>query len=284
MPLVNMTEMLIKAREGKYAVGAFNILDYISMRVVAETAQELQSPVIMQTSEKTVRFWGFKPIVSWIKELTKNTTVPVAIHMDHCKDLSFIQNCIDAGWSSVMIDASSKPFKENIALSQLVVKMARPHGISVEAELGEIGGVEDDILIKEQNVHLASLEEAKIFLNKVKVDCFAPAIGTAHGIYRGEPKIAFDLLKEISQLSDTPLALHGGTGLSEEVFKKCIALGCSKINISTQLKYSFIDGFLSYYKYKPTEYNPLAALQTQYNALKQAVAENIMLFGSNQKA
>ena len=284
MPLVNMTEMLKKARKAKYAVGAFNILDYNSMRVVVETAQELQSPVIVQTSEKTVLFWGYKPIVSWIKELTENTTVPIAIHLDHCKDLNIIQNCIDAGWSSVMIDASSKPFEENIKLSQKVVKMAKPNGISVEAELGEIGGIEDDISINEENAHLARVQQAKIFLEKVKVECFAPAIGTAHGIYKGEPKIAFDRLKEISQLSDTPLALHGGTGLSEEVFKKCIALGCSKINISTQLKYAFIDGFLNYCQSKPAEYNPLTILQAQYNALKQAVAENILLFGSNQKA
>jgi len=283
MPLVNMTEMLIKAREGKYAVGAFNILDYNSMRVVVETAQELQSPVIVQTSEKTVLFWGFKPIVSWIKELTENTTVPVAIHLDHCKDLNIIQNCIDAGWSSVMIDASSKPIEENIKLSQQVVKMAKLRGISVEAEVGEIGGIEDDISINEENAHLAGVQQAKIFLENVKIECFAPAIGTAHGIYKGEPVIAFDRLKEISQLSDTPLALHGGTGLSEEIFKKCISLGCSKINISTQLKYAFIDGFLHYYKSRPTEYNPLTILMAQYKAIKQAVAENILLFGSNQK-
>jgi fructose-bisphosphate aldolase class II/tagatose 1,6-diphosphate aldolase GatY/KbaY len=284
MPLVNMTEMLIKAREDKYAVGAFNILDYNSMKVVVETAQELQSPVIVQTSEKTVSFWGFDPIVSWVKELTQNTTVPVAIHLDHCKDLSFIQSCINAGWSSVMIDASSKPFEENIRLSQQVVKMAKPHGISVEAELGEIGGIEDDMIIKEEDVHLASAKKAKIFLEKVKVDCFAPAIGTSHGIYKGEPKIAFERLKEISQLSDTPLALHGGTGLSEAVFKKCIQLGCAKVNISTQLKYAFIDGFLYYHQANPKEYNPLAVLQAQYSALKIAVAENILLFGSNQRA
>ncbi len=284
MSFVNMTDMLIKARDGKYAVGAFNVLDYNSMRAVVETAQELKSPVIVQTSEKTVRFWGFKPMVSWIKELAENTTVPVAIHLDHCKDISFIQNCIEAGWSSVMIDASSKPFEENISLSQQVVKMAKPYGVSVEAELGEIGGIEDGITIKEEDVHLASTTKAKIFLEEVKVDCFAPAIGTAHGIYKGEPKIAFERLKEISQLSDTPLALHGGTGLSEMVFKKCIGLGCAKINISTQLKYAFIDGFFHYHQSNPTEYNPLAVLQAQYIALKQAVTENILLFGSNQKA
>jgi len=284
MPLENMTKMLIKARRGKYAVGAFNILDYNSMKAVIETAQEMQSPVIVQTSEKTIRFWGFKPIMTWMRELTENASVPVAIHLDHCKDLSFIQGCIDAGWSSVMIDASSKPFEENMSLSQCVVSMATPHGVSVEAELGEIGGIEEDISINEEDAHLASTKNARIFLENVKVDCFAPAIGTAHGIYKGEPKIAFDRLKEIGEFTDTPLALHGGTGLSEEVFKKCIALGCAKINISTQLKYAFIDGFLQYYQSKPAEYNPLTILHAQYNALKQAVMENILLFGSNQKA
>ena len=128
------------------------------------------------------------------------------------------------------------------------------------------------------------LSLAPIATEKVKVDCFAPAIGTSHGIYKGEPKIAFERLKEISQLSDTPLALHGGTGLSEAVFKKCIQLGCAKVNISTQLKYAFIDGFLYYHQANPKEYNPLAVLQAQYSALKIAVAENILLFGSNQRA
>jgi ketose-bisphosphate aldolase len=284
MPLVNMTNMLTKARKGKYAVGAFNILDYNSMKVVIETAQEMQAPVIVQTSENTIRFWGFRPIITWVKELTENTTVPVAIHLDHCKNLGFIQNCIDEGWSSVMIDASSKPFEENISLSRRVVSMAKPHGVSVEAELGEIGGIEDDISINGEDIHLASVIKAKIFLENVKIDCFAPAIGTAHGIYKGEPKIAFSRLKEIGAQSDTPLALHGGTGLSVEVFKKCIGFGCAKINISTQLKYAFIDGFLNYYQTKPTEYNPLLVLQAQYDALKQAVKDNILLFGSNQKA
>jgi ketose-bisphosphate aldolase len=285
MPLFNMIEMLQKARKGKYAVGAFNILDYNSMRAVIETAEELQSPVIVQTSEKTVRYWGFKPIVTWINELAQRSSIPVAIHLDHCKDLGFIKSCIDAGWSSVMIDASSKPFEENISLSQQVVEMAKPHGVSVEAELGEIGGVEDDLVVKEEDVHNVDTKKAKIFLERVKVDCFAPAIGTAHGIYKGVPKIAFDKLEEISQLSDIPLALHGGTGLSEDIFIRCIALGCSKINISTQLKYAFVDGFLLYYKSNPDEYNnPLNGVQSQYSALKKSVSDNIYKFGSNHKA
>lgn len=278
-----MTNMLAKARKEGYAVGAFNVLDYISMKAAIEGSSELDSPIIIQTSEKTVRFWGYKTIVGWIKELSNKTKIPVALHLDHCKDLEVIQNCIDEGWTSVMIDASSKPFEENVELSSRVVEMAHPFGISVEAELGEIGGVEDDIIVDEEDAHLASPEKASIFLKHVKVDCFAPAIGTAHGVYKGEPKIAFDRLEEISLLTETPLALHGGTGLSEDVFKRCISLGCAKINISTQLKYAFIDGFINYYKTKPEEYNPLPVMQSQYDLLFQSVQDNIVLFGSSGK-
>jgi ketose-bisphosphate aldolase len=284
MPLTNMSQMLNDARKGNYAVGAFNILDYNSMKAVVGTAEELRSPVIIQTSEKTVRFWGFKPLMTWAKELAEKASVPVAIHLDHCKNIDFIKACIDAGWTSVMIDASSKPFYENLDLSQKVVTMAKPYNVSVEAELGEIGGVEDDIVVDEEAAHLVNPEKARIFLQNIDIDCFAPAIGTAHGIYKGEPKIAFDKLEEVGKMTGVPLALHGGTGLSEEVFKKCISLGCSKVNISTQLKYGFIDGFVSYFNANPKEYNPLTLIDAQYSVLKQAVKENILLFGSNQKA
>ena len=279
-----MTQMLNEARAKKYAVGAFNILDYNSMKAVIETAEALKAPVIVQTSEKTVRFWGFMTIINWIRELAENTTIPVAIHLDHCKNLDFIKNCIDAGWTSVMIDASSKPFEENLELSRKVVEMAKPFGVSVEAELGEIGGIEDDISVNEEDAHLVDPEKAKIFLDNLHIDCFAPAIGTAHGIYKGVPKIAYNRLAMISEMTDIPLALHGGTGLSEEVFKKCIYLGCSKVNISTQLKYAFIDGFVHYFNSHPEEYNPLTVIDAQYEALKKAVEENILLFGSNQRA
>ncbi len=284
MALESMTSMLREARNKGYAVGAFNILDYNSMKAVIDAAVELNAPVIVQTSVKTVKFWGFRPIISWIRELTEGINIPVAIHLDHCKEPEFIKKCIDYGWSSVMIDASSRPFKENIALSRQVYDMAYPHHISVEAELGEIGGVEDDVVVREEDAHLADPKKVIQFLGQVPVDCFAPAIGTAHGVYKGEPKIAFDRLKEIGEQVDTPLALHGGTGLSDDVFKKCIALGCAKVNISTQLKYAFIDGFVNYHLANPNEYNPLKDLKAQYSQIKEAVASNIRLFGSFNKA
>jgi ketose-bisphosphate aldolase len=283
MPLENMKAMLSKAAGKGYAVGAFNILDYNSTKAVVQAAEEANAPVIIQTSAKTVIFWGCSAIISWVKELVGSSKVPIALHLDHCKDLHLIAECIEAGWSSVMIDASSKPFEENLALSRKVVEMARPEDVTVEAELGAIVGVEDDIHVREQDAHLADPEQAIRFCAEIKPDCFAPAIGTAHGVYKGEPRIAYDRLEEIAANTAVPIALHGGTGLADEVFRKCISLGCAKVNISTQLKYAFIDGFVAYHNAHNAEYNPLKVIDAQFNELKAGIVEKISLFGSAGK-
>jgi fructose-bisphosphate aldolase class II len=145
-------------------------------------------------------------------------------------------------------------------------------------------GVEDDIHVKQQDAHLADPEQAVEFCEEVEPDCFAPAIGTAHGIYKGVPKIAYDLLEEIAAKVAPPIALHGGTGLADDVFKRCISLGCAKVNISTQLKYAFIDGFVNYHNANNTEYNPLKVIDAQFDALRAGIVENINLFGSAEKA
>ncbi len=284
MPLENMKDMLSKAADEDYAVGAFNILDYNSTKAVVRAAEYANAPVIIQTSAKTVIFWGPTSIISWVRQLAGPSSVPIALHLDHCKDLGLIKECIESGWTSVMIDASSKPFEENLALSQQVVQMARPKDITVEAEIGAIVGVEDDIHVKEQEAHLAEPEQAIKFCAEVKPDCFAPAIGTAHGVYKGVPRIAYDLLEEIATKTAVPIALHGGTGLADDVFKKCISLGCAKVNISTQLKYEFIDGFVAYHEAHNTEYNPLKVVDAQFNKLTAGIIEKIKLFGSAGKA
>jgi ketose-bisphosphate aldolase len=284
MAFSNMKEMLDRGKDGRYAVGAFNILDYNSMKAVVEAAVELRAPVIVQTSVKTVVFWGYRPIIEWYRQLAADVPVPVAIHLDHCKDLNVIRDCIEHGWTSVMIDASSKPFAENLDLTQQVVAMAAPKNITVEAEMGAIVGVEDDIHVKDQDAHLADPAEAVTFCREVSLDCFAPAVGTAHGVYKGVPKIAFDLIERIGRETNVPLALHGGTGLSDEVFERAISLGCAKVNISTQLKYAFIDGFVRYHENNKTEYNPLKVIDAQFQQLKAAIAGNIKLFGSAGKA
>jgi len=284
MALVNMTDMLKKARDGGYAVGAFNILDYHSMKAVVESAEELRAPVIIQTSVKTVVFWGPREIVSWAKDIAGKALVPVALHLDHCKDVDYIGQCIDAGWTSVMIDASARPFEENLELSRRVVGMAKPHGVSVEAELGAIGGVEDDISVADDDARLADPEKAELFCREITLDCFAPAIGTAHGLYKGEPKLDFERLRIIAETTGVPLALHGGTGLREDVFRKSISLGCAKVNISTQLKHAFIDSFTAYHDANPAEYNPLKVLDAQFKWLKEGIVEKIKLFGSEGRA
>jgi ketose-bisphosphate aldolase len=284
MSLENMKAMLLKAAVEKYAVGAFNVLDYNSAKAVVQAARELYAPVIIQTSAKTVTFWGSRTLMGWMRDLAASTSVPVAVHLDHCRDLALIQECIEAGWTSVMIDASAKPFEENLSLSRQVVEMARPREVTVEAELGAIVGVEDDIHVREQDSHLADPAQAVEFCAKVRPDCFAPAIGTAHGIYKGEPKIAYHILEKVAASTGVPIALHGGTGLSDDVFRKCIALGCAKVNISTQIKYAFIDGFVAYHNAHNTQYDPLKVIQAQFDEMKKGIAANIQLFGGAGKA
>ena len=283
MPLVTMTEMLQAAKQAKYAVGAFNILDYSSAVAVVRAAEKLSTPVIVQTSVKTVKFWGASAIVSWMRHITASSALPVALHLDHCKDVEVIKSCIDAGWTSVMIDASAKPYAENLETTRGVVELAQAASVSVEAEMGRIVGVEDDIFVAQQDANLAIPDEAVSFCQGLGLAAFAPAIGTAHGVYKGTPKIAFDRLAEIAQRTGVPIALHGGTGLSDEVFKKAISLGCAKVNISTALKYAFIDGFVDYHKAHQA-YEPLKLLAAQSEQIEQVVLNDIRLFGSEGKA
>ena len=283
MPLVTMKEMLQTALGEKYAVGAFNIVDYNSSLAVVRAGEELRAPVIVQTSVKTVKHWGASTIYDWMNEIAADSPVPVALHLDHCKEVDFVKTCIDAGWTSVMIDASAKPFDENLAETKQVAEMAAAAGVSVEAEMGRIVGVEDDIFVSQRDANLADPDEAERFCGEVDLAAFAPAIGTAHGIYKGEPQVAFDLIETIARRTGVPIALHGGTGLSDEVFKKAISLGCAKVNISTAIKYAFIDGFVDYHVANKA-YEPLKPLAAQYDAVHKVVTDNIRLFGSEGKA
>jgi ketose-bisphosphate aldolase len=282
MSCVNMSAVLPRAKRHGYAVGAFNILDFASMRAVVEAAEELRAPVIIQTSVKTIVLWGYKIVHAWYRQLGEAAQVPVVLHLDHCKDLEVIRTCVETGWTSVMIDASSKPFDENLELTARVVEMARPAGASVEAELGEIGGVEDAQAVERSR--LADPDKAILFCKKLELDVLAPAIGTAHGIYKGEPHVDFERLEAIARGTRLPLALHGGTGLSDEIFGRAIALGCAKVNISTSLKHVFIDSFQAYRQAHGGEYEPIRIIGHQLQALRSNVAGFIRLFGGEGKA
>ena len=280
MGYVNIKEMLGSAREGHYAVGAFNIVDAATTRAVVKAAENKRAPVIIQTSVKTVKLYGAKPLAGAVRAMAEASEVPVALHLDHCREKEVVQECIQAGWSSVMFDGSRMPFEENVAMTREVVQMAHPHDVTVEGELGAIVGVEDDIFVREQDSHLADPDQALRFVDQTGVDCFAPAIGTAHGIYKGEPRIAYHRLERISKSCGVPIAIHGGTGLSDEVFRRCIELGGAKVNVSTQIKHFFRDSLEQFFTDNPDEYEPVKSIGYMLERVREMIEGFIDRFGS----
>jgi ketose-bisphosphate aldolase len=284
MPLVNIKPVLAEAKAKGYAVAAFNPVDYSSMKAMVKAAEELNAPVIIQASAKTIKYYGHEAIYGWMREIAGESPVPVVLHLDHGKDLEMIKKCIDMGWTSVMIDGSHLPFEQNLAETRKVVDWATAAKIGVEAEIGQILGVEDDMVVSEEESIYTDPNEAERFCRELNLSAFAAAIGTAHGYYKGEPKVQFGLIEEINKRTNVPMALHGGTGLSDEVIQRCIKLGCSKINISTNLKHVFIDSFADYHTQKPKDYEPLRVLEAQYTALKQLFKDKIAQFGGSNRA
>ena len=285
MDLQSMGRMLRHAQAERYGIAAFNVIDYNSARAIIEGAQDLNAPIIVQASVKTIRHWGARPLGAWVRMLAADVDVPVALHLDHCTDLDVIRDCIDHGWTSVMFDGSALPFDDNLAQSKAVYDLTQSAGVGLEAEIGAIGGVEDDKFVAEDAAILADFDECITFCSEMpNLAVFAPAIGTAHGFYKGEPKIAYDLLQRITQAIDIPIALHGGTGLTQEQFDRCIALGCAKVNISTMHKHRFIAGFVDLKADKPDLGEPLPFITAQYEAMKSDVHAMIRAFGGEGKA
>lgn len=269
MPLVSIKPVLRAALEDNYAVAAFNPVDFNSMRAMVDAAVAVDAPVIIQTSAKTIRYYSHDILAGWMRMLAADAPVPVVLHLDHGKDMEMIRTCIDTGWTSVMIDASDKPFAENLRLTREVNDWANAAGIGIEAEIGEIGGVEEDIVVAEEDAGLTDPDEAEEFCQKLDLAAFAGAIGTAHGFYRGEPNVRFDLIEAINRRTNVPMALHGGTGLDDETLQRCIDLGCAKINISTALKHVFVDSFVDHKRDNPEDYEPLRYVDAQHTALKE---------------
>lgn len=285
MGFVSMGPMLKRAQADGYGIAAFNMIDYNSARSIVEGAADLNAPIIVQVSVKTIRHWGFKPIATWVRMMAEDTDIPVALHLDHCTDEEVIKRCIDAGWTSVMFDGSSLPFAENRDRSEAIYRLTESAGVGLEAEIGAIGGVEDDKFVAEDSAILADYDECLEFVkNMPNLAVFAPAIGTAHGVYKGQPKIAYALLEKITAAIAIPIALHGGTGLSQQQFDRCIAAGCAKVNISTMHKLRFIEGFVGVRQEKPKLEEPLPFIMGQYDAMKKDVCDMITAFGSHGKA
>lgn len=278
--LVTTKELLEHAQQNKYAVGAFNVNNMEIVQAIIEAAEETQSPVILQASQGGLKYAGVEYIAGLGKIAAQNASVPVAIHLDHGTDFTQIMQCIRHGFTSVMIDASKHPLEENIALTKKVIEVAHAVGVSVEAELGKIGGTEDDITVSDRDATFTDPEEAKRFVEETGVDSLAIAIGTAHGPYKGEPKLDFDRLETIRKTIDTCIVLHGSSGVPEEALRKAISMGVSKINIDTDVRMAFAKGVKALLDEKPSEYDPRKILGPAKEEMKRAIKEKMEIFGS----
>jgi fructose-bisphosphate aldolase class II len=278
-----MQEILKDAFKRRYAVGAFNIVNDLTMQAVLAGAAEIRSPVIIQVSVKTVKQMGARLIKLMFEEMANHVPVPATLYLDHCPDRKVIEECIGAGWNSVLFDASKLSYEENMAQTKEVVSLAHQHGVAVEGELEAIKGVEDGVG-NEYGSAVVALDKALAFIRETGIDSFAPAIGTAHGVYKGEPKINFARVTEIIAAEPIPLVVHGGTGLSDEVFHELIRRGSAKINISTQLKITLADSLRQYLNERPTEYDPLKLLDAAKKSVQSMAVGFLRLFGSEGKA
>lgn len=284
MALVSMKEMLEKAKEGKYAVGQFNINNLEYIQAILQAAEEEKSPVILGVSEGAGKYMGgFIAVVYMVKGLIESykITVPVAIHLDHGSSFEKCKEAVDAGFTSVMIDASHHPFEENIEITSNVVEYAHANGVSVEAELGTVGGDEDGVI---GGIMYADPEECRKMVEATAIDCLAPALGSVHGPYHGEPNLGFKEMKEISELADLPLVLHGGSGIPLKDIQKAISLGTAKINVNTENQIAQTAVIREVLDNDKKVYDPRKYMGPGREAIKETVIGKIRDFGSNQQA
>ena len=256
MSYVTTKEILLQAQQGKYAVGAFNVENMEMAQAVIEAAVELSAPVILQTTPSTLRYAPVEMYSAIVTQLAKEAAVPVALHLDHGSSFNLAKRALEAGYSSVMIDGSKEIFDQNIQLTRQVVETAQKYHVPVEAELGKVGGKEDDL--EAEGDAYTDPEQARIFVEQTGVDSLAVAIGTAHGVYRGEPKLDVGRLREIQAVVDIPLVLHGASGLSDESVKECIQAGICKVNFATELRIAYSDGIKETLADIPETYDPKA--------------------------
>ena len=284
MALVSMKDMLINAKAEGYAVGQFNINNLEFTQAILLAAQEENSPVILGVSEGAGKYMGgFISVVYMVKGLIEsyNITVPVAIHLDHGSSFAKCKEAIDAGFTSVMIDASHYSFEENVKITSEVVEYAHAKGVSVEAELGTVGGEEDGVI---GGIMYADPTECKQLVEATNIDCLAPALGSVHGPYKGEPNLGFKEMEEISQLADLPLVLHGGTGIPTKDIQRSISLGTAKINVNTENQIAATKAVREVLANDAKVYDPRKYLTPARDAIKATVVGKMREFGSAQKA
>ncbi len=283
MPVVPLREILDPAFAERYGVAAINVVDDLTLGAVLAAATELESPLIVQTSLKTVKSIGARALYSMWRARADEVPVPVAIHLDHCPDRQWISTCLQAGWNSVLFDGSTLDVAENTRQTIEVVAEAERYGAQVEGEIESVLGVEDGIGSDEAgNVH--PVEVSARFIEETGVYCFAPAIGTAHGLYKRAPDLRPERVSELVERHPIPMVLHGGTGLSEQQFTDLIARGCAKVNISTALKIAFVDAHREYLDANPGKHDPPSMLSHVSQAVRQMALYHIGMFGSAGRA
>jgi ketose-bisphosphate aldolase len=281
VPVVPLKQIVDRAFRERYGVAAINVVNDLTLEAVLAAAVEQRSPVIVQTSVKTVRSIGIDLLFAMWRELTAGIEVPVSLHLDHCPERDVISDCLRKGWNSVLFDASRLPVQENQRQTIEVVAEARSYGANVEGEIESITGVEDGVGSDEES-HRQSLPVALEFIRATGIDVFAPAIGNAHGVYRAEPKLDAQRVSDIVAAQPIPIALHGGTGMTDAQFTDLIHRGCAKVNISTALKVTYMQANLAFLRcaQERDTWDPPSLFSAVRTAVKDMAADHMRRFGS----
>ncbi|EJI1278105.1 tagatose bisphosphate family class II aldolase [Vibrio vulnificus] len=283
MYLISSREMLKRAQLGGYAVPAFNIHNLETVQVVVETASEMGSPVILAGTPGTYDYAGTDYLISICKEAAHKHSIPLVLHLDHHEDLQDIRNKVEHGIRSVMIDGSHHAFDQNIDIVRSVVQYCNRFDASVEAELGRLGGQEDDLIVDSADALMTDPASAAEFVRRTGIDSLAVAIGTAHGLYKAEPKLDFARLDKIRSVVDIPLVLHGASGVPDEMVRRCIELGVCKVNVATELKIAFADAVKGHFAEHPDANDPRKYITPGKAAMKRVVMDKIRMCGSEGK-
>ena len=282
MAFVTSEEMLRKADKEGYAVGAFNVENMEMVMAVIKACEELNAPAILQTTPSTVKYAGLDMYYANVAAAAKAASVPIALHLDHGNSFELAMQALRVGYTSIMIDGSKLEFEDNIALSKRVADACAPSGIPVEAELGKVGGKEDDLSCDDPGY--TDPDDAVRFVNETGVTSLAVAIGTAHGIYKGEPKLDVERLSDIRKVVSIPLVLHGASGVPDEAVRDCIRRGISKVNFATELRIAFSDGIKEYLKGDPDVFDPKKYGAVGMQKVTELVKAKIRVCGSDGKA
>jgi len=282
MALTTSLEMLRKAQEGGYAVGAFNVENMEMVKAVLQAAETLNAPVMLQTTPSTIKYGSLSTFAAIVSAEAASCSIPAALHLDHGNSYELAVQAMKAGYTSVMIDGSALPFDENAALSAEVVKAASDYRIPVEAELGKIGGKEDDL--EAEGDHNTSPSEAQEFVQRTQVDSLAIAIGTAHGFYSGKPVLDKTRVSEIREVVVVPLVLHGASGLSDDDVRECVSRGICKVNFATELRVAYTDAVKKLLREAPETYDPKKLGTAAIEAVKELVMERMKVCGCDGKA